>query len=272
MSASERAARDADLRDLIEKIQDMYSMYGARSVYWELLWVYGKRVNRKRIARVMRKYGLKALIYKGFRPCTTDSNHNQKTYPNLVSGMEVSGPNQLWVADITYIRIRTGFVFLAAILDVFNRKVVGWALSKRIKTDLCLEALKMAIEERKPKAGLIHHSDRGVQYASKDYVDLLTENEINISMSRKGCCWDNSMMESFFGTLKQQEVYLCEYEDYTDVLFRIPQFIEDMYNQKRRHSSLGYLSPDEFEAKWKSGELEKLGIPSVIKLWDGLSN
>ena len=247
-------------------------MYGVRRVYWELFWVYGKRINRKRIARVMKKYSLKALIYKGFRISTTDSKHNKHIYPNLISGKEVSAPNQLWVADITYVRIKTCFVFLAAILDIFSRKVVGWAISKKINTRLCLEALKMAVDNRNPGPDCIHHSDRGVQYASSDYVDLLKKNGFEISMSRKGNCWDNAFMESFFGSLKTEEVHLCDYEDFTDVLFRLPQFIEDLYNEKRRHSSLGGLSPVEYEDKWKSGELKKLGIPSMIKLWDGLSN
>jgi len=269
---AERAKRDADLRDLIEKIQSQYPAYGVRSVYWELLWGYHKRVNRKRIARVMRKYGLKALIYKGFKICTTDSKHNQRIYPNLTAGKEVSAPNRIWASDITYIRIQTGFVFLAAILDLFSRRAIGWALSKRINTQLCLAALKMAIEARSPEPGCIHHSDRGAQYASDEYVELLTSNGFEISMSRKGNCWDNAFVESFFGTLKREEVYLCDYQDINDVIRRLPQFIEDLYNQKRRHSSLGGLSPIEFEAMWKSGELEKLGIPSKNILWDGLSN
>ena len=268
----ERASKDADLRDRIEMIQEQYPMYGVRRVYWEFLWTYHKRINRKRISRVMKKYGLKALIYKGFRGCTTDSKHNKRIYPNLLSSMEVSRPNQVWAADITYVRIKTGFVFLAAILDLFSRKVIGWALSKKINTRLCLEALAMAIADRNPAPGCTHHADRGVQYASEEYVEMLMEHNFEISMSRKGNCWDNAFVESFFGSLKREEVHLCDYEDINDVIERLPKFIEDLYNKKRRHSSLGGLSPDEFEAKWKSRELEKLGIPSVIKLWDGLSN
>jgi len=268
----ERLCRDTELRDQIEQIQAEFPMYGVRRVYWELFWVYGRRINRKRIARVMKRYGLRALIYKGFRISTTDSKHNKRIYPNLLAGKVVSAPNQIWVSDITYVRVKTCFVFLAAILDVFSRKVVGWAISKKINARPCLEALKMAIENRNPGPGCIHHSDRGVQYASSDYVALLKESGFEISMSRKANCWDNAFVESFFGSLKTEEVYLCDYEDFTDVLFRLPQFIEDLYNEKRRHSSLGGLSPVEFEDKWKSGELEKLGIPSVIKLWDGLSN
>lgn len=216
----ERARKDAELRDQIEQIQSQYPMYGVRRVYWELFWGYGKRINRKRIARVMKKYSLKALIYRGFRICTTDSKHNKLIYPNLISAMEVSAPNQLWVTDITYVRIKTCFVFLAAILDVFSRKVVGWAISKKINTQLCLEALKMAIDNRNPEPGCIHHSDRGVQYASSEYIELLNKNGFRLSMSRKRNCWDNAFMESFFGSLKTEEVHLCEYEDFTDILFR----------------------------------------------------
>jgi len=269
---SERARRDAELRDRIEAIQAQYPAYGVRQVYWEFFWTHHQRINRKRIARVMKKFGLKALIYRGFKVSTTDSSHSNRIYPNLLHGKEVSAPNQVWVADITYVRIRTGFIYFAAVLDLFSRRVVGWAVSKRIDTELCLEALKMAIEKRQPGAGLIHHSDRGVQYTSDEYVALLKTYGIEISMSRKGNCWDNAFMESFFGTLKREEVHLLDYEDFTDVIFRLPKFIEDLYNEKRRHSSLGGLSPAEFEAKWESGELKKLGIPSVIKLWDGLSN
>jgi len=268
----ERASRDVDLRDLIEEIQSMMPQYGVRQVYNELLWGYKKRINKKRLQRVMREYGLHAQIYKGFRVSTTDSNHSNRIYPNLIHSKEVSGPDQLWVADITYVRIKTCFVYLAAVLDVFGRRVVGWAVSKKINSTLCTEALKMAIEERKPEGGIIHHSDRGVQYSSDAYTGLLKKNEFQISMSRKGNCWDNAFMESFFGTLKQEEVYLKEYETFTDVLFSIPTFIEDIYNEKRRHSSLGGLTPAEYEFMWKSGDLKKHGIPSVIKLWDGASN
>lgn len=268
---SERLKRDSDLRDLIEEIQSKFPQYGVRGVQRELKWGYGMKVNRKRIHRVMREHGLRAQIYRGFKVSTTDSNHQSRIYPNLVHGMEVNRPNVLWVSDITYVRIATCFVYLAAILDVFSRRVIGWAISKRIDTDLCLAALQMAIENRNPGSDVIHHSDRGVQYASDAYVALLNEHEIKISMSRKGCCWDNAHMESFFGTLKREEVHLRDYETFTDVIMSLPKFIEDLYNEKRRHSSLGGLTPVEFEDKWESGELQKLGIPHVIKLWDGSS-
>lgn len=165
-----------------------------------------------------------------------------------MSGKTVTDINQVWVADITYIRILTGFVFLAVILDIFSRRVIGWALSKTIDHFLTLGALKMAITLRNPQPGLIHHSDRGVQYACEKYVSLLTENQIQISMSAKGNPYDNAFAESFFKTLKKEEVYLWEYENYLDVLERIPYFIEQVYNKKRLHSGIQYLPPETFEA------------------------
>jgi transposase InsO family protein len=183
---------------LIEEIQSQFPQYGVRQVYWELLWGYKKRINRKRIHRVMREHGLRAQIYRGFKVATTDSDHSNRIYPNLLHAKEVSAPNQVWASDITYVRIGTCFVYLAAILDLFSRRVVGWAISKKINTELCLAALKMAVENRKPPKGLVHHSDRGVQYTSDEYVGCLKENGIDISMSRKGNCWDNAFMESFF--------------------------------------------------------------------------
>jgi transposase InsO family protein len=266
-----QARRDSDLRDLIEKIQAKFPQYGVRQLYWELLWGYGQRINKKRIHRVMRESGLRAQIYRGFKVSTTDSNHSNRIYPNLLHGKEVTGLNQVWVTDITYVRIQTCFVYLSAILDLFSRKVIGWSVSKKIHTDLCLESLKMAIENRRPGSGVIHHSDRGVQYTSDAYVELLKSHDFQISMSRKGNCWDNAHMESFFGTLKQEELYLKDYETFSDVILGISNFIEEIYNEKRRKGALGGLTPVEFETKWQSGELQKLGIPSMIKLWDGSS-
>lgn len=169
-------------------------------------------------------------------------------YPNLLKGFEVTDVNQVWVADITYIRILTGFVFLAVLLDVFSRRIVGWGIAKRIDHRLTLEALRMALRERNPRAGLIHHSDQGVQYACTQYVKELKEHEVAISMSAKGNPYDNAYAESFFKTLKNEEVHLWEYESFTDVVERIPEFIEKVYNRKRVHSGIQYLPPEEFEA------------------------
>jgi putative transposase len=214
----------------------------------------------------MKKYGLKALIWRGWKIKTTDADHNFGYAKNLLPGMRLTGINQVWVADITYVRILSGFVYLAAILDLFSRRVVGWAISAKIDTELCLEALNIAIEKRRPSAGLIHHSDRGVQYACHEYKDRLTEAGLVPSMSAKGYCYDNAFAESFFKTLKAEEVYLTEYETIKDVIKAIPRFIEAVYNEKRLHSSLGYFSPEEFEKMAERKQLQKHGLQPVMIL------
>lgn len=254
------------MRDAIERVQAELPMYGYRRVHEHLERLEGLTVNEKRIRRIMRQFGLKALIWHGFKVKTTDSKHDHGYAPNLLKGLTVTGLNQVWIADITYIRIRTGFVYLAAILDLCSRKVIGWAVSSRLDAELCLVALRMAIAERRPGPGLIHHSDRGVQYACEEYRKLLAEHEITASMSAKGYCYDNAFMETWFKTLKAEEVYLTEYETIDDVLENVPRFIEAVYNDKRLHSSLGYVSPNEFERMLARGQLRKLGIDPVIKL------
>jgi putative transposase len=242
-----KAMRDADLRDKIEAIHLKFPTYGYRRIAKTLLRE-GLRVNTKRIRRVMQENSLFPTLKKAFRISTTDSNHNYLIHPNRLPGMKLTAVNQVWVADITYIRILTGFVYLAAVMDLYSRKIIGWGVSMKINAELCLDALKMAIEDRKPSKGCIHHSDRGVQYACYDYVDTLKEHEFQISMSRKGNPYDNAFMESFMKTLKTDEVYLWEYESMKDVIERLPIFIEEVYNKKRLHSSLGYRPPEEFES------------------------
>lgn len=245
-SRAERDKADADLRDKMEQVQVVFPKSGYRTMKEYLTRDFELTVNGKKIRRIMRKYGLMAEIKRAFVR-TTDSDHDFAIYPNLLKEKSVTGINQVWVSDITYIRIQTGFVYLAVIIDIYSRKVIGWALSKRINNELTISALKFALEQRKPPAGCIHHSDRGVQYASHDYVNLLNEHKFQISMSRSGNPYDNAFAESFMKTLKKEEVYLWEYETFNDVIERISYFIEEVYNKKRVHSGIGYLTPVEFE-------------------------
>ena len=190
---------------------------------------------------------------------TTDSDHPYLVYPNILRDLEISHLNQVWLADITYIRILTGFVYLGAVLDAYSRKVVGYAISSRIDTTLTLRALHMAIARRHPEPGCIHHSDQGVQYTSHEYVQELKQHGFRISMSRRGNVYDNAMMESFIKTLKCEEVYLWEYRTLADVEDRLPYFIEEVYNRKRLHSALGYRPPNEFE---EFSQTDQNGVPT----------
>ena len=207
-------------------------------------------VNHKVVLKIMRESDLLVRPLRGFI-ITTDSKHRFPVYPNLYQNQWPSAPNRIWVADITYIRLPLGFVYLATILDVFSRKIVGWALSRSLEATLVIEALTMALKDRKPPPGLIHHSDRGVQYASYEYTDLLKQHGVQISMSRKGNPYDNAVAESFFKTLKKEEVYLSDYRSPEEARRQIQRFIEQVYNQKRLHSSLGYVPPAEFELQYK---------------------
>lgn len=229
-----------------------FPRYGYRRVTKELR-NRGFEDNAKRVLRVMRENNLLCEVKRAWIK-TTDSNHRFPVYPNLIKELVVGRVNQVWVTDITYIRLLREFVYLAAILDSYSRKVVGWALSRHIDAQLTLAALKMALKNRNlsniPKGEkLIHHSDRGVQYAAQDYTGELTEHRIEISMAAKGNPFENAQAESFIKTLKWEEVYLYEYENYQEALNRIGHFIEDVYNQKRLHSSIGYKSPNQFEAE-----------------------
>jgi transposase InsO family protein len=242
---TKKALKDADLRDKIEAICLEFPCYGYRRVT-AALQQQDLRVNHKRVLRIMKESDLLCRMKRRWVK-TTDSRHCFPRYPNLIKGLAINHVNQVWLSDITYIRIRTGFVYLAAILDAYSRKVIGYVISTNLDTTLTLEALKMAIARRQPAPSVIHHSDQGVQYASTEYVDELRSYGFQISMARTGNPYENAMMESFFKTLKHEEVYLWEYETYQDVVARLPYFLEEVYNRKRLHSAIGYRSPDDFE-------------------------
>lgn len=247
-NAPEAVDRDLDLRDEIQRIALEFPYYGRPRVTGEL-HDRGWRVNHKRVCRIMREDNLLCLRRRKFAVVTTNSNHDRPIYPNLAREMAPTGINQLWVADITYIRLEREFVYLAVILDAFSRRVIGWALDRTLEDELTMEALRMALDSRSPAPGLVHHSDRGVQYASGEYTGLLKAHQITISMSRKGNPYDNAFCESFMKTLKYEEVHRQEYHDLADARALIEVFLERVYNQKRLHSALGYCAPAKFEQR-----------------------
>ena len=240
------AEEDMEVRSAIQQIAlEHRRRYGSRRVVKELRRR-GMIVNRKRVARIMREDHLLAIQPRTF-VVTTDSDHELQVYLNVAGRMKLTGINQLWVADITYIRLKTEFVYLAVILDAYSRKVIGWALEQSLAARLPLSALEHAIIERQPPPGLVHHSDRGIQYASGDYVRMLRKHQIIPSMSRPANPYDNASCESFIKTLKREEIYANEYSDLEHLRKSIEEFIERYYNRCRLHSALGYQSPAEFE-------------------------
>jgi putative transposase len=226
----------------------------------------GWTANHKRVYRLMREDNLLCVRRRKF-VITTDAHHGLPVYPNLARELVLTGRDQLWVADITYIRLLVEFVYLAVILDAFSRKVVGWALERTLEDELTLQALRMALERRKPAAGLVHHSDRGVQYASREYTGLLRAQQICISMSRPGNPYDNARAESFFKTLKYEEVYRQEYRDVAEARASIQRFLEQVYNEKRLHSALGYLPPAEFEQSSRGSRGSRKMSPKLGRRW-----
>jgi putative transposase len=239
---------DLKIKKMIEKIIRDFPGYGYKRVSKQLQRQ-NHIINHKKVYRIMYENNILYKKKKKFKILTTDSNHNLPVYPNLAKGLKVTKLNQLWVADITYILLPGGHVYLAVIIDVFSRKCIGWELSRNIDTDLVLNALKMAIRKRRHLGfeSLIHHSDQGVQYASHEYVNLLKEISAKISMCRKGNPYDNAFVESFMKTLKAEEVYVSEYLTFEDAYKNIKRFIEIVYNKKRLHSGIGYKPPVEFE-------------------------
>ena len=242
------AAAAVQFRDRIEALVLEFPGYGYRRVTAQLQRE-GWAVNHKRVLRIMREESLLCELQRRWVK-TTDSEHGLRTYPNLLpkrGWRQLTGINQAWVADLTYIRLREGFCYLAALLDAFSRRVVGWHLSERLDASLTVTALERALASRCPPPGLIHHSDQGVQYACRDYVAVLEGAGARISMAAKGTPRENAQAESFFRTLKYEEVHLQEYETVVDVEPSVGRFIERVYNEKRLHSSLGYRPPCEFE-------------------------
>ena len=240
-------------RALLVDIQRVHAQhqerYGAPRIHAELRAA-GQTVSRKRVERIMRQHGIRARAPRRYRVCTTDSKHGLPVAANLLEQNFVADqPNQVWLADITYIPTSQGWLYLAVVIDLFTRKVVGWAMRQHMRAELTIAAHTMAIQRQRPPAGLIHHSDRGSQYAAGDYRDILQAAAIIQSMSRKGNCWDNAPMESFFGTLKTELVHHREYPDRETARHDLFAYIEGYYNRRRIHSAIGYITPQQAEAK-----------------------
>jgi transposase InsO family protein len=249
-----RAPSDREQRgeELIKQIEQVYEQssgtYGSPRIHAELAERKIK-VCVNTVARLMKQADIRSIMHRKFIVQTTDSNHHLPVAPNrLDREFTADLPDQKWVCDITYIPTREGFLYLAAVMDLCSRRIVGWSMADHLRTELCSDALQMALRSRRPGSGLIHHSDRGVQYASMDYMRVLQSKDITVSMSRAGDCYDNAAMESFWGTLKTELVHHQDYQTQEQARQSIFKYIECWYNRKRRHSAIGYKSPEDFEA------------------------
>lgn len=247
VSRKDRDEREADIRGKVEQIRVEFPRTGYRMLLGHLKRA-GVKIGERRLRGILKKFELQFRHKKKFVR-TTNSNHEHEVHPNLIEELTINDINQVWTVDITYIRINTGFVYLAVVLDLYSRKVIGWSISKKIDGKLAIDALTMAIKRRNPPRGVIHHSDRGVQYLCDAYVAILDEHGFHKSCSRKGNPYDNAWTESFMKTLKYDEIHMREYDTFLDVVENLPNFIEEVYNKKRLHSSLNYLPPEEFESK-----------------------
>jgi putative transposase len=246
------SGRRARQEQLTERIREIHAgsrrTYGSPRVHAELL-DRDVKVCLNTVAKLMKQAQIRAKTRRRFVVRTTDSGHAYEVFPNrLDRRFDAQGPNQKWCCDITYVPTQEGFLYLAAVMDLYSRKIVGWSMADHLRTELCLNALEMALAARTPDAGLLHHSDRGVQYASDQYRQRLESNGIQISMSRSGDCYDNAVMESFFHTLKIELIYQQDYATQEQARQSIFEYIECWYNRRRRHSAIGYQSPDAFEA------------------------
>lgn len=249
------SARQVRQERLVEKIRRSYAdssqLYGSPNITMDLKES-GEKVTRKTVARLMKREGIRSKVSRKFRPCTTDSRHRCPVAPNVLDrDFEAQLPNQKWCVDITYVPTDQGMLYLAAVIDLCSRKIVGWSMADHMRASLCIDALQMAQLHRRPDEGLIHHSDRGVQYACEDYQIQLEKHGITCSMSRVGNCYDNAVMESFWGSYKQEELYQQpngRFASFKEAKAKSFKYIEIFYNRKRRHSSIGYQSPEQFEA------------------------
>lgn len=257
-TAGEKAAEKEEIEQKINKsFHDSLGTYGSPRIHDDLL-EWGYVLSQKTVARYMKGLGLRATPLQKYLT-TTDSNHDQKIYPNLVNRrFHASLPDQVWVADITYVWTLEGWLYLASIMDLFSRKIIGWSLDTHLRKELPVEVLKRTLETRRPSEDLIHHSDRGSQYCSNDYTNLLKKHEVQISMSRKGDPYDNACIESFHATIKKELVYRNRFATRVEARRAISSYIDTFYNPKRKHSTLGYLSPSKFEQKYDQASRQKI--------------
>jgi putative transposase len=263
-AASAPRQEETAVRDAVQRVALEYRHYGYRRIAWQMFRHDGLVVNHKRVLRLMREDNLLCLRKRPFVPVTTNSRHEWRVVANLARGMVPTGLDQLWVADITYVRLLEEFAYLAVVLDACSRRVIGWALDTHLQASLAIAALGMAIAARRPAPGsLIHHSDRGVQYACGDYTAILELHDIQPSMSRVGNPYDNAKAESFMKTLKQEEVDGRDYRDLKEARDGIGAFIEEVYNRHRLHSALAYRPPAEFEANLPQLATASLAAPAI---------